>query len=96
MNAYQKLQDNRDQILRIATQYGAKNVKVFGSVARGEAQLDSDLDLLVKLDPNRSLLDLIAIKQDLEDLLGCQVDVVTETAISPYFREQVLKEAVSL
>lgn len=96
MNAYQKLQNNRDQILRIATQYGAKNVKVFGSVARGEAQLDSDLDLLVKLDPNRSLLDLIAIKQDLEDLLGCQVDVVTETAISPYFREQVLKEAVSL
>jgi predicted nucleotidyltransferase len=51
---------------------------------------------LVKLDPGRSLLDLIAIKQDLEDLLGCQVDVVTEAAISPYIGEHVLREAVSL
>lgn len=69
---------------------------VFGSVVRGEARTGSDLDLLVKLEPGRSLLDLIAIKQDLEDLLGCEVDVVTEAAISPYMKEQVLKEAVSL
>ena len=59
-------------------------------------QVCSDLDLLVKLEAGRSLLDLIAIKQDLEDLLGCQVDVVTEAAISPYIREKVLKEAVAL
>ena len=90
------LASNREEILRIAASYGARNVRAFGSVARGEAGPDSDLDLLVQFDPGASLLDLIAMKQDLEDLLSCQVDVVTEAAISPYIREQVLKEAVSL
>ena len=65
-------------------------------MARGEARPDSDLDLLVKLDPGQSLLDIIALKQDLEDLIGRKVDVLTEAAISPYIREQVLKEAVAL
>ena len=90
------LQEKRGEILRIATAHGAQNVRVFGSVSRGEAGLKSDIDLLVRLEPGRSLLDLIAIKQDLEDLLGCEVDVVTEEAVSPYIREQVLKEAVNL
>jgi predicted nucleotidyltransferase len=90
------LQDNRDEILRIAGAHGAHSVRVFGSVSRSEAGPKSDVDLLVKLEPGRSLLDLIAIKQDLEDLLGREVDVVTEDAVSPYIREQVLKEAVSL
>jgi predicted nucleotidyltransferase len=90
------LKDKREEIMRIAASYGARNVWVFGSRARGEAGPGSDLDILVELDPGRSLLDIIAIKQDLEDLLGCEVDVVTEAAISPYIREQVLKEAVSL
>ena len=90
------LQDNRDEKLRIAAAHGAQNVRVFGSVSRGEAGAKSDVDLLVKLEPGRSLLDLIAIKQELEDLLGRVVDVVTEDAVSPYIREQVLKEAVSL
>jgi uncharacterized protein len=90
------LQDKRDEILRIAGAHGARNVRVFGSVSRGEAGTKSDVDLLVKLEPGRSLLDLIAIKQELEDLLGREVDVVTEDAVSPYIREQVLKEAVSL
>jgi hypothetical protein len=90
------LQDKREEILRIAGAHGARNVRVFGSVSRGEAGTESDVDLLVKLDPGRSLLDLIAIKQELEDLLGREVDVVTEDAVSPYIREQVLKEAVSL
>lgn len=90
------LQDKREEILRIAGAHGARNVRVFGSVSRGEAGTESDVDLLVKLDPGRSLLDLIAIKQELEDLLGREVDVVTEEAVSPYIREQVLKEAVSL
>jgi predicted nucleotidyltransferase len=89
-------QDKRDEILRIAASHGARDVRVFGSLARGEARSDSDIDILVKLDPGRSLLDIIAIKQDLEDLLGCDVDVVTEAAISPYIREEVLREAVSL
>jgi predicted nucleotidyltransferase len=90
------LQDKRDEILRIAAIHGAQDVRVFGSLARGEAGPESDLDILVKLDPGRSLLDIVAIKQDLEDLLGCDVDVVTEAAISPYIREEVLREAVSL
>ena len=90
------LQDKREEILRIAGAHGARNVRVFGSVSRGEAGTASDVDLLVKLEPGRSLLDLIAIKQELEDLLGREVDVVTEDAVSPYIREQILKEAVSL
>lgn len=86
----------RAEILRVATEYGARNVRVFGSVARGQATASSDLDLLVNLDAGRSLLDLIALKQELEDLLGREVDVVTEAALSPYLREQVLREAVTL
>lgn len=86
----------RAEILRVATEYGARNVRVFGSVARGQATASSDLDLLVNLDAGRSLLDLIALKQELEDLLGYEVDVVTEAALSPYLREQVLREAVTL
>lgn len=90
------LKNQREEILRIATAHGARNIRVFGSVSRGEAGPQSDVDILVKLEPGRSLLDVVAIKQDLEDLLGCQVDVVTEESISPYIRDQVLKEAVSL
>lgn len=86
----------RDEILRVATMHGARRVRVFGSVVRGEARPDSDLDLLVELEPGRSLFDIVAIKQDLEDLLRRRVDVVTEAAISPYFRESVLREAVPL
>ena len=90
------LQDERDEILQIAAGHGARDVRVFGSLARGTARPDSDIDILVKLDPGRSLLDIVAIKQDLEDLLGCEVDVVTEAAISPYILAEVLREAVSL
>jgi uncharacterized protein len=90
------LQGKRDEILRIAASHGARDVRVFGSLARGDAGPESDMDILVKLDLGRSLLDIIAIKQDLEDLMGCEVDVVTEAAISSYIREQVLKEAFSL
>jgi uncharacterized protein len=71
-------------------------VRLFGSVARGEATETSDLDLLVDMETGRNLLDVIAIKQDLEDLLGCKVDIVTEAAVSPYLKETVLREAVRL
>ena len=84
------------EILRVAREHGATSVRVFGSRARGDSTPDSDLDLLVRLDPKRSLLDLIAIQQDLEDLLGCKVDVVTENGLSPYIRERVLAEALPL
>ena len=89
-------QEQRQKILQIAASHGARDVRIFGSMARGEARPDSDLDLLVKLDPGQSLLDIIALKQDLEDLIGRKVDVLTEAAISPYIREQVLENARSL
>ncbi len=90
------LREKRDEILRIAAQHGATNVRVFGSLARGEARPNSDVDILITLAPDRSLLDLIALKQDLEDLLGCKIDVVTEASVSPYIRPQVLQDAVAL
>jgi len=96
MNLTELLNQKKEDIQRIARQHGARNLRVFGSVARGEATEGSDLDLLVEMEPGRSLLDLVAIKQDLEELLGCKVDVVTEAAVSPYLRDRVLSEAVRL
>ena len=90
------LQAKREDILRIAAQYGAYNVRIFGSVARGEADEKSDIDLLVNMEPGRSLLDLCGLLIDLEELLGCKVDVVTEKGLRDRIREQVLKEAVAL
>lgn len=91
-----KLRAKRSEILAIATRYGARDVRVFGSRARGEAKPDSDVDLLIKLEAGRTLLDIVAIKQDLEDLLACKVDVVTEGAMSRFIRNEVLAEAVAL
>jgi predicted nucleotidyltransferase len=90
------LAPHREQIQRIAARHGAMSLRVFGSVARGDARPDSDVDLLVEMERGRTLLDVVAIKQDVEDLLDRKVDVVTQAAISPYMRESVLKEAVSL
>jgi predicted nucleotidyltransferase len=88
--------EHRHRIASLSAGHGARRVRVFGSVARGEAGAGSDLDLLIDLEPGRDLLDLVAIKQDIEDLLGCKVDVVTENSLSPYLREQVLSQAVPL
>lgn len=90
------IRQQRESILRITSAHGAQRVRVFGSRARGQSRPDSDLDLLVTLEPGRSLLDLVAVKQDLEDHLNCNVDVVTEAALSPYLREAVLHDAVTL
>lgn len=90
------IKNRRNDILRVAQSHGAQSVRIFGSVAKGSARPDSDLDLLVQLAPGYSLLDIVAIKQDLEDLLDGDVDVVTEAALSPYMREQVLREATTL
>lgn len=90
------LAPHRDRVRAIGRRYGATRLRVFGSRVRGTASEISDLDVLADFEPGRSLLDLIGLKQDLEDLLGCKVDVVTEDALSPYLREQILREAREL
>ena len=87
------LQSRRQDILALAARRGARNVRVFGSVVRGEARPDSDVDFLVDLDPDRSLLDLGGLLVDLERLLGLEVDLVTEAGLRPRLRQQVLSEA---
>jgi uncharacterized protein len=86
----------RALILKIARKYGAINVRVFGSVAMGKEHEASDIDLLVNFEPERSLLDHVALTQDLEDLLGHKVDVVNEKALHWYIKDRVLHEAVAL
>jgi predicted nucleotidyltransferase len=90
------MRERRDEVLAIAKQHGAHSLRIFGSTARGEARPNSDVDLLVELEPGRSLLDLVAIKQDIEDILGRKVDVLTEAALSPYFKQRVLQDAIPL
>jgi uncharacterized protein len=86
----------RADILRLGERYGASNVRVFGSVARGEARSGSDLDLLVEFEADRSLLDLIGLELDLRDLLGSHVDVATVASLKDRHRPRVLAEAVPL
>jgi predicted nucleotidyltransferase len=83
----------REDILRLAARRGAHNVRVFGSVARSEAHAGSDVDFLVDVEPGRSLLDVVGLWQDLEDLLRCKVDLVTDGGLSPYLRDRILREA---
>ncbi len=90
------LREKREEILRIAARYGAHNVRVFGSVARGEADDQSDVDFLVDMDPDRSLFDQAGLLVALEQLLGRRVDVATEPALKHRIRERVLREAVLL
>jgi predicted nucleotidyltransferase len=90
------LRAKREEILRLASKYGARNVRIFGSVARGEAKLDSDVDVLVDLEPGRSLLEHAALMLELEELLRCKVDVATERGLRARVRDRVLREAVPL
>jgi uncharacterized protein len=91
------LKTRRDEILAIAERHGASNVRIFGSVARGEAGPDSDVDFLVDLEPGRTLLDHGQLQVDLEQLLGCRVDVVTDRGLlRSHIRARVLEEAVPL
>ena len=96
MGIAELLAEKREEIIAIAAKHGARNVRVFGSVARGEADEQSDLDLLVELRPGRSLLDHAALWVELQDLLPCKVDVVSDRGIKPRIRERVLGEAVPL
>ncbi len=86
----------RTQILAIAEQHGAYNLRVFGSVARGEATLDSDVDFLVDFLPQRNLLDRIALIQELEELLGRKVDVAKLPNLPDEMRASVIKQAILL
>ena len=96
MSLNELLQEKREDILRVAAKRGAYNVRVFGSVARDEADSKSDIDILVDMEPGRSLFDLGGLLMDLEDLLGHDVDVVTERGLRERIRERVLKEAIAL
>lgn len=86
----------REAILALAAEHGAHNLRLFGSVVSGQVRQDSDLDVLVALDADRSLLDHVALIQDLEDLLGCRVDVVNESVLHRAIRDRVLAEALPL
>ena len=90
------LSKHKENINKIASSHGARSVRVFGSFARGEENFSSDIDLLIELDPERSLLDIISMKYEIEDLTGRKVDVVTTKGISPYLAEKIMKEAVPL
>jgi predicted nucleotidyltransferase len=88
--------ERREEILRLAAWHGAHNLRVLGSVARGEANENSDLDLLVAWEPGRSLLDHAGLVQDLEQLLGIKVHVGTEKSLHWYVRDRILREALAL
>jgi uncharacterized protein len=92
----QLLQEKREEILAIAAKHGAYNVRVFGSVARGEAKEDSDVDFLVEMESKRSLLDRIALIQELEDLLARKIDVVKLVNLHDQIRSRVTKESILL
>ena len=96
MGIKELFESRRNEILDLAGTHGVKNIRIFGSVARGEGGPASDVDLLVNMEEGRNLLDLVGFWQDLEELLGCRVDVITEGGISPYLRERVYAEALPL
>ena len=90
------LENNREEILRICAKHGARNVRVFGSFARGSAGFESDVDFLVDAGPKRTPWFPGGLLIDLKELLGRDVDIVTEDALHWYIRDRVLKEAVAL
>ena len=92
----QELRSRRHEILSLAARHGVRNIRVFGSVGRGDDRPSSDLDLLVEVEQGRSLLDIVGLEQDLADLLGCRVDVLTDGGLSPYLQQRILNEAASL
>ena len=96
MTTIDVLKIKRNDILRLTSQHGAHHVRVFASVARGEAGPASDVDLLVQMDSGRSLLDLIGLTQELESILQRKVDVLTDEGLSPYLKERIQAEAVPL
>lgn len=96
MTGKELLETKKDEIQAIADRHGVRRLRVFGSVARGEAGLDSDVDFVVLFEEGSSLLDQASLLVDLQDLLGVRVDVVSEGGINPRMRDRILSEAMPL
>jgi uncharacterized protein len=96
MSLLQLIRNKRAEILRLAALHGARNVRIFGSVARGQNQPDSDADFLVTFDKDRSLMDHAALLVELEQLLGCHVDVAPEDSLRPQIKDRVLRDAIPI
>ena len=92
----EELKSKRSQIRRISEKHGVTNLRVFGSVVRGEQNGQSDLDLLVKMAPARDLTDLVSFAQDMQAMMQVRVDVVSEGGLSPFLRDRIIAEAISL
>jgi predicted nucleotidyltransferase len=96
MSTLETLRTRRQEIQRLASLHGARNIRVFGSVARTEDTAESDIDFLIDMDESRSLLDLVGFQQELEAMLNRPADVLTERGINPYLRDRILGEAIAL
>lgn len=96
MKRRQLLMEKRQEILVLAAKYGVSNIRIFGSVAREEDDEASDIDFLVDIEPGRSLFDLGGLLYELQDMLGCDVDLVTENGLKDRIRQQVMREVVNL
>lgn len=96
MSVYDNLVTRREEIYRLAKQYGVTRIRIFGSVSHKQETDTSDIDLLIDVDAERSLLDLALFSNELEDILGRKVDLVTEPALHPLLRTQILQEAAPL
>jgi predicted nucleotidyltransferase len=96
MASAKAVSEKREEIVKVAALRGARNVRLFGSLARGEESADSDVDLLVDMEEGRSLLDLSHLLQDMEELLGCRVHVVEPEGLDWAIRERIIKKAVPL
>jgi len=96
MITIETLKDNKDKIRQILSHYHGENIRVFGSVARGDANENSDIDFLVNFFPKASLLDQVGMTDELSLLLDCSVDVVSERALNKFIRPEVLSEAIPI
>ena len=96
MGINELIADKRDDILELAAQYGASNIRIFGSVARGTAKPDSDIDFLVVMEPDKSLFEMGGLLIKLQELLNRKVDIVTENGLHWYIKDNILKEAKPL
>ena len=96
MLTLESIREKRNEIKKITSQYGAHHIRIFGSIANHVSSADSDVDFLIDLDKGRSLLDLGGLQMDLQKLLGCKVDLVTEKGLHWYLKDKILKEAKEL